>query len=1666
MCSAGMTGGRRTQRTTSSSSPSPYFASSTEQSVPPRYSAVEKSHAATMETPVKADGKHENTVTGLSSAPQEASPFDILLTEDVLRLLLLFCSAREAVALSGVSRACRTALMTAVSLEPLWHTWWLERRFQYWPFAQYPPLYFPRFSPQEPSAISISSRAGAHCGSESSNGRGDEQSLVTKADNVGHDSSRLTSGISSSSLVGGQASVALLSVSTDPRRYQYDSRIESTSVRGRGGGEEGNRHVTSSSTSSFSHPLESVHGHHVGSGCPSLPRSPEAQQCQPSDCSRRPVFSATVCDEDECCSAGTTAFSSTTTSTAVVSANHDEASSHTSSPRPSQSSLPPPCPLILSPGTSSELYPLRGLNAALQDKPSDSLEESTVAVTQKTKAQQKVRSAGQQEEDYLRFAFASNSSPHILALPEGVQNSYDRKHGGGTSESGRHSSFTPPWNWRSQLLWSERTLYNWTTGACTRSRIQSPDHSFLSVAVYPSYENSNCVCRTALSASSVWPIVRQWHHAGPSKASSLLGSRQQVAEQGVARPASENENSTAHSSISPTGNCRCAFSEEGERGPCTEEDSTSTFYSASAAPCVAGDLGEGGEVIARRRTGTGRRVRQGECIQVDHEQIPGNIDAVIPSTNPRDSNSRKTVSPSSSPLPRLLVTSQDGHRRHAAGQQEATHQVSSTGSSSSSFQVTRGFGPRITDCIGGLDETQKSDCRSRSTSTFAQPALLEGGEDFYLHFESPGEGGEFDRILHIQPCLFTVSSDRVAIHQYMPVLDRRRATPSQEAQASSSSRTKKKNLGVRSERGRRSGGGSNQSTLNSDKRSRASYPLKGGLTGRVIRDGGDDDAFLPKVLSSPSLPPVSAWGTASSLSAASCGGGTTTGGGGGAGGRHNSNSIERLQSDLDLYELYLWQQTGATPNNVKGIPTTHLLDSNQFESIHPSRGGGGHVVGRSNTETAVTRSPMRQPEKKSSCGVGGKGARHLTSNSKDANKGRNSRKNTAPHYTGNQKTNYRHSSAENLLLAQVPTPKTPAQVGQDAVVWLPGNRNQDVETRKLQRSATVHSSSSKIPPPFSLEPSYHTAFGMPSSPRRCRSTTSARTPDLQVHSRKGRRRDDGEDDGDDDAFLSCTSSADSCRPLGRWPEDNRERTKESGNLLPPTTATPASTCFIKRIPSGSQSSGSSSGNNMSSSPFLYARRPVGDGDDDGGKDVEDVSLCSSHHSPRSRTIVRETQGSDHNTLERLSDEDGASSFQSGPKVQTPHLLASSRSLSSDTIFTRQQHQSVLSRNHEPPPPPSVYVISRFHAVDNQTTELLSCRIHPPTARMACCLLSRDTAYDRVSFDSKFHGSGGGGTGRRRKKSTGGRTTPRITPRGMLPTSPGRLSSSSTAIMSPAPCQGRLYNLRGGQLAWNLAVDGALWYPLRLHFVFSDDGSLLFAYDRWTRDFVCWNLVDAPQAVPEGKEDFLDAAAVVAAHSDGILSMDVLGGLSTGQSSCRILAGSRDDTISLYTAEPFVRLQTFSGHQGEVSAVCWVGGGGGALPSPSNDRPQQCFCARRQNSSTFASGAYDALVKIWDTRQHNTGTFHPDCQLTLLEHHSRISSIAAAGPEQRMLVTGDTEGVVKLWDLRRCTKSVCTVQYDGPVSEIQATPAFCLVCVSSRRGKDGLHVLDFSADYPL
>lgn len=69
-----------------------------------------------------------------------------------------------------------------------------------------------------------------------------------------------------------------------------------------------------------------------------------------------------------------------------------------------------------------------------------------------------------------------------------------------------------------------------------------------------------------------------------------------------------------------------------------------------------------------------------------------------------------------------------------------------------------------------------------------------------------------------------------------------------------------------------------------------------------------------------------------------------------------------------------------------------------------------------------------------------------------------------------------------------------------------------------------------------------------------------------------------------------------------------------------------------------------------------------------------------------------------------------------------------------------------------------------------------------------------------------------------------------------------------------------------------------------------------------REFFLWDLKNATGGEP------LEAAAVVNAHTDGILALDS----ADCAGSCRVLCGSRDETVSLYSVDPLIRLATFNG----------------------------------------------------------------------------------------------------------------------------------------------------------
>lgn len=206
-----------------------------------------------------------------------------------------------------------------------------------------------------------------------------------------------------------------------------------------------------------------------------------------------------------------------------------------------------------------------------------------------------------------------------------------------------------------------------------------------------------------------------------------------------------------------------------------------------------------------------------------------------------------------------------------------------------------------------------------------------------------------------------------------------------------------------------------------------------------------------------------------------------------------------------------------------------------------------------------------------------------------------------------------------------------------------------------------------------------------------------------------------------------------------------------------------------------------------------------------------------------------------------------------------------------------------------------------------------------------------------------------------------------------------------------------------------------------HLVQSTKGNieylLTIIYLLLRREFFIWDLNSAVPGEP------LEAAAVVNAHTDGILALDT----SHFGILCRVLCGSRDETVSLYSVEPVVRLATFNGcvlfsvmiyddfrtcfsntvilhivfysvcsfkskqtfthqlfrrlhmrvrsHQAEVSAVCWLRNGDGRQASiPEEDgNENNSPITPDVEMQLFASGSYDGQIKVWDARQDNSKT---------------------------------------------------------------------------------------------
>eukprot|EP00920_Eleutheroschizon_duboscqi_P021360 GHVT01050272.1.p1 GENE.GHVT01050272.1~~GHVT01050272.1.p1 ORF type:complete len:1129 (+),score=117.22 GHVT01050272.1:1791-5177(+) len=256
------------------------------------------------------------------------------------------------------------------------------------------------------------------------------------------------------------------------------------------------------------------------------------------------------------------------------------------------------------------------------------------------------------------------------------------------------------------------------------------------------------------------------------------------------------------------------------------------------------------------------------------------------------------------------------------------------------------------------------------------------------------------------------------------------------------------------------------------------------------------------------------------------------------------------------------------------------------------------------------------------------------------------------------------------------------------------------------------------------------------------------------------------------------------------------------------------------------------------------------------------------------------------------------------------------------------------------------------------------------------------------------------------------------------------------------------------------------------FVFSADATMLFGYDGCHSGYTVWSL---PPGILDGEGHAscgpVYAAAqnpvtrigtTVTAHSEEVVCLAVQGGAN----GCNVVSGGLDMSIELRSFGESIRsIRTFDGHSAEVLCVAWERGVSASTmppwqpPAPcvspdqrdrgeigaeplSDKRPNDSGSRLSEQSlpTVFISGSNDTLVKIWDHRDSRRGSQH-----TLHEHCSPVVSVTSGGAEGRIFLSGDLMGNVKLWDMRRCDRSVTTLNFPGgSINSLEADSASCVV----------------------
>jgi WD40 repeat protein len=165
--------------------------------------------------------------------------------------------------------------------------------------------------------------------------------------------------------------------------------------------------------------------------------------------------------------------------------------------------------------------------------------------------------------------------------------------------------------------------------------------------------------------------------------------------------------------------------------------------------------------------------------------------------------------------------------------------------------------------------------------------------------------------------------------------------------------------------------------------------------------------------------------------------------------------------------------------------------------------------------------------------------------------------------------------------------------------------------------------------------------------------------------------------------------------------------------------------------------------------------------------------------------------------------------------------------------------------------------------------------------------------------------------------------------------------------------------------------------------------------------------------------------------------------------CIIASGSEDKTLKLWNQRNGELLYRLSEHLDQVLCVTFTKFESSLVPlnSHSEFHPQ---------SSLFASGGADGLIKIWQFGQLKS--------LQTLDGHSAAVYTLAFSPDRQFLVSGSGDRTIKLWNFHTGETLNTLKGHDDEVVSIAVSPDGQLLASASREGI--VKLWDISDRHPL